>query len=443
MSATPSNDVMLKAPAADAASAGAARPVPADRESNPPGSGTAANDMNELTVRLETDFCALEPLRQSWDNAVAELGGTVYMTYDWCRTWWEFYGTGKQLRLFLFQSAEKIVGVLPLYIDRIGIWPARLAVARLVGYNIPPKTFNPPIHPAWAEKIFRSVLLRLFEEDRCDMLSFGPVSEEHVPTRTLEDVARKETGLVSGVTAEAGGVCSVFALPKTLDQYFESLDKDERKKRKYELRLLRREHPITEDVLSDPARIETEFDEFARLHALQWKDKGKLGHFGSWPKALEFNRALVQSQGRLGRVRFVRILADGQVISSQFAFAFGNSVFWELPARVTGPKWQRFSLGPAGFFSLVDHAIKEGKTRVEAGLAHYDYKQKLNAREFPVRTVRLNGRGTGSRIRTQLFRALRTFLLWTYYKIWYARVSPRLPAFLRRPLWSFWLRMDF
>jgi hypothetical protein len=131
------------------------------------------------------------------------------------------------------------------------------------------------------------------------------------------------------------------------------------------------------------------------------------------------------------------------VISSQYAFAFAESIYWELPARVIGPNWQRFSLGPAGFFALVDAAIKEGKTRVEGGLAHYDYKQKLNAREFATHVVRIVGRSTGSRFRARLFLWLRSALLVGYYKIWYARVSPRLPAPFRKPISSFWLRLDF
>jgi CelD/BcsL family acetyltransferase involved in cellulose biosynthesis len=235
----------------------------------------------------------------------------------------------------------------------------------------------------------------------------------------------------------------VFSLPNSLDDFFEAMDKDERKKRKYELRVLRRNQTVTEDVITDPSRLEEEFDGFARLHAQQWRGRGKLGHFGSWPRALEYNRALVKAMARSGRVRFVRILSGGDVISSQYAFVFGSAYFWELPARRVDQKWQRFSLGPAGFFALVDAAMKEGKTRVEGGLAHYDYKQKLNAREYRTRTIRVLGCCPGTRLRSALFLALRFCLLWLYLKIWYARISPRLPPAFRAPLWPFWLRLDF
>lgn len=410
-----------------------------------PGMGVhdATSQPGEATLRLENDFASLDGWRSAWDEAVLELGGSIYMSYDWSRTWWEFYGTGKDLRIFWFSAGGKTVGVVPIYIDRIGFGPCKFSIARLVCANIPPKAFHPAVHPDWAAQIFEAILKQLFERDRCDVLSLGPLSSEHETVGHLESVARSKRDIVSKVTVLFEGVSSVFNLPKSLDEYFEGMDKSERKKRKYELRLLRRELPVTEDVVSSPASVEAEFEDFARLHALQWQGRGKFGHFGSWPKGLEFNRALVRSLAKVGRVRFVRILADNQVVSSQYAFAFGNSYFWELPARIIGPKWQRFSLGAAGFFGLVDAAIKEGKTRVEGGLAHYDYKQKLNATEHATKVVRVVRRQLGSRTRTGLFLLLRFCCLWGYHKIWYARISPRLPAPFRKPIWPFWLRLDF
>jgi CelD/BcsL family acetyltransferase involved in cellulose biosynthesis len=396
-----------------------------------------------LSVRVETDFSDLESLRSAWDETVASLGSPIYLSFDWLATWWEFYGAGKDLRLFLFYREGVLAGVVPLYIDRIGFGPIKVSVARLVGANIPPKAFNPPIPPDLAEPVLKAVLAHLFQQDRCDVLSFGPISDEPNLTPALIAAASAARQLVGEVQTRLEGVQSVFFLPGSLDEFFEAMDKDERKKRKYELRVLRRDPAVREDVLADPDLAGAELEDFARLHAGQWQARGKLGHFGSWPRGLDFHRALAVVMARAGRLRFVRILAGPQVISSQYAFVFGNAYFWELPARLVDQKWQRASLGPAGFFALVDAAIKEGKNRVEGGMAHYEYKQKLNAREFPTQILRFVSRNAVSRLRVRLFLTLRACLLWLYFKLWYARVSPKLPARFRKPLWPFWLRLDF
>src|SRR5206468_5757264 len=103
--------------------------------------------MSEFKTTVATDYRSVENLRRQWDDAVIALGGTIYMSYDWSRTWWEFYGAGKDLRIFLFYAGEQIVGILPLYIDRVGCGPLKFSIARLVCANLPPKAFNPPIHP--------------------------------------------------------------------------------------------------------------------------------------------------------------------------------------------------------------------------------------------------------------------------------------------------------
>src|ERR1035438_4488215 len=242
----------------------------------------------QLEVRVENSFVGLEPMRAAWDQAAADLGGSIYLSFDWSRTWWEFYGTNKELRIFLFYAGSKLVSVVPIYIDRLGFKPLQFSVARLLCANIPPKSFNPPVPEACAEPIFDSILTQLLERDRCDLISLGPVCETCAFLKQFESTARRRNPLCAWVSLTREGVHTVFHLPKTLDEFFDGMEKDERKKRKYEMRLLAREEAIVRDVITTPEKVEAEFASFASLHASQWRDKGKLGHFGSWPRGREY-----------------------------------------------------------------------------------------------------------------------------------------------------------
>ena len=408
-----------------------------------PKAAAASPSPGELDCTIETSFAGLDALRETWDEAVIRLGGTIYMSYDWVRTWWDFYGAGNELRLFVFQSGDQVVGIVPLYIATFGVWPLRLKVARLVGANIPPKVFDPPIHEAWAATIFERVLAQLFGKDACDLLSFGPVSTRHTSLEKLPGACLASKGLVGEARISLDGVHAVFGLPAGMEAYFDSLGKSERKKRTYELRLLRKEHEIKVEVLADARDVEAGFVRFAEQHTAQWNAEGKSGHFGAWPRGKEYNQALVKAQGVLGRVRFVRIWANGQVVSDQYAFAFGDSWFWELPARAVASEWTRFSLGPAGLIATIEAAIREGARRLEGGLGHYDYKVKLGASEQPVGRLRVVADRPTARTRLVLFNALRICLLYAYQKAWRRRLASRLPRALARPQWNFWLRLDF
>src|ERR1035441_2831019 len=113
----------------------------------------------ELHCRLETSFAKLSEFRETWDSAASRLGGSIYLSYDWARLWWEFYGDGKALRIFIFSVGDQIVGILPIYVEVIRFGPISLKIARLIGSNIPPKVFNPPVDPALADDVFQQVLL--------------------------------------------------------------------------------------------------------------------------------------------------------------------------------------------------------------------------------------------------------------------------------------------
>ena len=230
-----------------------------------------------FSVAIEHDFAQLEDLRESWDEAVERLSGSIHMTYDWSRTWWQFYGAGKELRIFVCRAGNKIVAIVPIYIDRIGIKPLELSVARLVCASIPPKAFIPAIDSAWAQDVFAAIWKQLCERDRCDLISLGPVSENSGVLKNLEQAARNHSGACISVSRRPHGVHTVFELPPSMDRFFDGIDKDERKKRKYEMRLLAKEPGITRDVVINPEAVAAEFEAFAVLHAGQWRGKGKLG----------------------------------------------------------------------------------------------------------------------------------------------------------------------
>jgi len=151
---------------------------PEIRPSGSPGDGPSSSALNfeNLKCTVLTTFDEVTCSQSEWDEASLRLGGSIYMSYDWLRVWWEFYGKGKELRLFIFRDGQRIVALLPLYLEILGVSPVKLRVARLVGANIPPKAFDPAVDEGASQAVFEHVINRLFLWDKCDLLSYGPVS---------------------------------------------------------------------------------------------------------------------------------------------------------------------------------------------------------------------------------------------------------------------------
>lgn len=394
--------------------------------------------MGKLSLKIMNSFAELGISAKEWDEFVEKLNAPVYMSYDWCRIWWEFYGGGKELAVFLFYANESLTGIIPIYVDTFGIGPLRVRVARLVGANIPPKIFDPPIEREWGEPILDQLVEKLFKEYRVDILSFGPVSRGYLNEIKMEEVKNRSVHCVGRIEDGSGGVYSEFQLPDTFGQYVQSLGK----KRRYEVRNLTNKYNVKPVIIKEAMELKTEFHKFVEMHTAQWNGEGRPGHFMAWPRAREFNEALVHAFGKRGNLRLVRITANGITVSYQYAFLLGNSCYWQLTARAMGKEWDQLSLGNTGLVSLVELAVKEGIKRIEGGLGHYEYKLRLGAKEYEAKVGRVIGLRNSSRLRASALVIVFFIIDLIYHKIWYRRVQPRLGKWFRWPMWELWVRLQ-
>jgi CelD/BcsL family acetyltransferase involved in cellulose biosynthesis len=231
----------------------------------------------------------------------------------------------------------------------------------------------------------------------------------------------------------------MFALPNSFEAYINSLDKRQRQNYRRDGNLLAREHQSSCDVISSRDAALCSFEEFVVMHRQQWEAQGRSGHFADWPGSEQFNRELVSTMSQLDRFRMYRVLADGEPVSYQCCFVFGDRCYWRLPARASESRWDRFGLGRLGLMRMLESAIADGVRYIEAGAGHYDYKVQLGGKEYRIKTLTMVSHRVTAQLRFRAFRVLSDVLHLLYYRVWFLRVRPRLP-FGRRPLWRSWVR---
>jgi CelD/BcsL family acetyltransferase involved in cellulose biosynthesis len=395
--------------------------------------------LDPLSREIHTSFEGLAPMQEEWDRFVDKAGGGIYFSFDWCRIWWHHYGRGRTLQIFLYRTGKKLEGLIPVFIDRVRFGPVKLRIAKIVGSEFACTLCNPPLLPEYAGPIWESLIDHLVHKHHCDALWFGPLAGAEENTEELRKVCLRRPGVTKIMRDTSFAPHISFILPKTFEEYLNSLDKRQRTNFRRDMNLLNRDFRLTVDTIGDPARVETEFMQFKFMHDRQWQDQGKLGHFGDWPGAPAFNLDLVKTMARKGRLRMIRLLANDQVVSYQLCYRFGDSLYWRLPARVIGPEWERYGLGRIGLIKMIEWAITEKVRYIEAGIGHYDYKIKLGGIERPLRSILIAADQKSSRLKTHLFSKMGEALHFFYYRLWFNRLAPRLP-FKRRPLWKTWIR---
>jgi hypothetical protein len=157
----------------------------------------------------------------------------------------------------------------------------------------------------------------------------------------------------------------------------------------------------------DPCQVHTELEAFIDMHAAQWRARGKLGHFGDWPRAWAFHHDLVAALSAQDRVRLLRLSAGGKVIARQYAFVFADTCSCRLSARDAGQQWDAYGPGMASLLTLFEDAIDEGMRTIDAGTGDYGYKRRLGGAEHDARSILLVANRGGAR------RRARVMCLWT------------------------------
>ena len=401
------------------------------------GDRTTSGPADQLRLEVLRSFAEVAPIRDEWDAFVERVGSDVYFTIDWLEAWWKYYGSDRQLRLFLIREQGRMVAVLPFCVEMLWVGPLPARVARLVGSDSTISVLSPPVEPPFEGAVITLILNELLIKEPCDAVSFSPLSGASSIAETASAICRDHFAFQLARN-EAIAPHVMFRLPESFEQYLKALQKQQRANYVRDFAQLSKRFQISHTVI-DGQRAAEHFDQFVRMHDAQWHAVGRLGHFGDWPKSMAFNADLVRKLAEENRVRLYMLAANGEPISIQYTLVFGNTACWRLPARVAKSELEKFGLGRIGLIKMIEALIAEGVRTIEAGPGHYDYKTRHGGIELPLRRLVI--------ARSSLLSGwkVRAALLWAdvlnkiYYKAWFLKVATRSPR-LQHPLWNKWIR---
>lgn len=393
---------------------------------------------NGISVQTYFSFEELFGIRTDWDEFVASVSGDVYMTFDWCHVWWKHYGDGRALRVYVFRIDGRLVGVLPFFFETIWIAPAKIRLAKVVGSDSTVSMVNLAIELTNASEVLDYALGKLAETEKCDVIAIGPLGTNCGAYECLKGYSRA-CRRVQVLTDHFQGPYTIFSLPTSFEEYLATLDSGERKRIRKAFGLADRSFSWKRDVVTDGSYVQEEFEAFVRMHTAQWAGKGKLGHFGDWPGSVAFNAEMASTQGELGRLRLMRTIADGVVVSYQLSYAFAGRLHTRLPGRLVGPEWDKFGLGRLDWVKIVEMAIQENIGEIEGGGGNYTHKSNLGAKTHSLHSFIFTRINRLSRVKARILLHFSKILHYCYYRVWFLKLAPKFPL-KRRPLWKLWIR---
>jgi CelD/BcsL family acetyltransferase involved in cellulose biosynthesis len=393
---------------------------------------------SQISCEVFTSFESLEGIQKEWDSFVESVGCEIFLTYDWCRIWWKYYGKKRELKVFVFRYEGNFVAILPLFFEKIWLGPCFVKAIKIVGSDFTISHFSIPIHPKYMKEVIKS-FFEMLSQSRWDILMLWPIAGLYEYYDNLKNVCEELLWDSHVVTGESNGIQTYFLLADTLDKQLASLKKGERWDIKRSYKALCPEATSLLVNVASKDSFEYMFQSFVNMHQSYWESLGKFGHFGDWPSAREFHREVANNQLRYDRLRLFEIKCGTQSLGYEYNFKFGKRYFEFLNARTNSPELAKISVGRVVFCEEVKKALEEGVKCIDSMRGRYEHKLRLGGKLFYIKSICVIPRKISVRLRVCLFRLCARILNLCYYRIWFGRLVPKLP-FKRRPLWKIWIR---
>jgi len=400
---------------------------------------TNTDTKKDLQVKVYNNFEELETIQQEWDSFVEDVGSEIFLTFDWCRIWWKYYGRGRDLKIFVFRDNANLVGIIPLFFEKLWLGPVFVRAGKIVGSDFTLSQFCLPVHASYLETVIEK-LTKLLSQMKWDIVHIGPIAGLYKHYDVLRNAFEKTLFHSHFIFCEDKGVQTYFQLADDWEKQLAGLKKGDRWDIKRSYKALSSYPTSLVSTCASMDNFEHMFKNFVDMHQSYWQGLGQLGHFGDWPRAHEFHQEVADAQIGHNRLRLLEVKSGTRCIGYDYAYKFRERYFTFLNARSISKKLIDISVGKIVFSELVKKALNEDVRCIDSMRGKYEHKLRLGGKLFPIKSIYIIPKGFFTMIRVAVFRTLARFLNLTYYKIWYCRIRPRLPFVRKKPLCKLWIR---
>jgi CelD/BcsL family acetyltransferase involved in cellulose biosynthesis len=314
-------------------------------------------------VQLISDVAQLDALKSEWQRLADEArAGTMFLTYEWLRPWWDHFGGGRELSALAVFDGGALIGFWPLMAERArygGVEVKRLA---FVGDGATGCDHMDLLAAPGREHEVLSACLDKLAGLEWDLLDLDGMLRD-APT-VIELAQRHPAMRESGGTVRDGKlrfVCPHIPLRGTHDQYLEGLGRRENLRRRE--KWLFKQPGVWIECVTDPARTPTAMEHFFHTHDARWAPEG--GSDGL-PDARfpPFHRAAAQLLAERGRLRMYTLFAARRPVATVYGVTHGRTFFYYQSGYE--PLWGAKSVG----LVLLARTVKDA---FDVGLSDFDF----------------------------------------------------------------------
>jgi len=347
-------------------------------------------DSTSLTVQTYNDLAALQPLREDWNSLLADSSmPNIFLTWEWITTWWKWFGQGKPLRIITVRDGSKIIGILPVYIGELSLFPLiKLKAVLLVGDGGPlyPEFLGPIIREqdvSRTESIMAEALLEISRE--CKVIKFSDIlltSKMISPLLTC----LKQNYFVK----ESGGVyCPYQPLPADYNGFLADLSPKRRKSLRWMVKKVDRQYRVKLECFRDPDSTHYAFERIIEI--FKKSKRGQTSNQGfNRMDYLGFHQEVAKASAQHGWLRIYILWFDTVPAAFIYGYYYDRK-FWFYQTSFDSTFYQD-SPGTIILQMVIESLIKEGAREFDFLRGEEGYKYMVARQERQTTTAVFFGR---------------------------------------------------
>lgn len=355
-----------------------------------------------MSVAIADSEESFDQLEGVWDRLVDRSDCTIFQTFEWVRTWWKYFGEGRELHCVVFKDADDVVGIVPLFFEKVRTFGVKFVTAlRMCGaeesdyLNVVSSEQNRP-------RVLRAFVEYLRSADlKFDFFEIRDVSESFDTMRLLPEYLG-ESGFK--FYTYKGTVCPQVSLPSSWPEFLQHLGGNLRYQLKKKTDRMKKNFNVEFQLAGNSeAEVEAAVREFSVIHGERWESMGYLNAFRN-EHFLAFHIEVSQKFARRGWLRMYFLSVDGKRVAVNFDFNFRKRIYF-YHGNAFGPEEvMKYSPGFLLRCAAIEDGIAEGMEVYDMLRGNETYKANdfkcVPIGNYQIRAVRTDGNGE---IRFKLF----------------------------------------
>jgi len=337
----------------------------------------------ELELRVVSSDLDLDALQPAWAALHRSAGSSVFMSYEWQRTWWKHVGrraAGAELHVVVLSAGGQVVCIAPLFIQvsrAFGIVKLRRLAFAGTGLS---DHLEVLVTPGLEDRCFERIASHLAERSA----SFDVIALADVPDASATHARLYEALRRAGFDGQrfVSEYCPRTQLADTWKGTLAAFDGSRRRQLAKRTRQLTERFRVELEITRREEDVARDVDAFIAMHQQRWVSVGKKGVYGA-PHVAAFQREVAELFFRRGWLFLAFLRLDGARVVALCGFEHRNELAYYLNGVADAGEASRLSPGLVMHCLCMEELIARGVRVYDFLRGTERYKYECGAVDVP------------------------------------------------------------